>query len=294
MNALVLIVIIVAALVLVGAGLFFFRRQNVAVDTPSLPAVADTDTKEVEAKADSDVLVQDAPDAERVDVDTAPVVDEPEPEPEPEPLAKATFRDRLAGVLGGLRGRSIDEDAWEELEEALILADVGVPTTMAILDRVRDRAKEEKAKDFDDALALLRNEMEIELGDTDISLAVEGEPAIWMFVGVNGVGKTTTIGKLAKREADAGRTLVLAAGDTFRAAAAEQLETWAERSDAGFVRGAEGADPGSVVFDAVEHATAINADLVLADTAGRLHNKTNLMEELRKVRRVAEKAKGQV
>jgi len=293
-NALVLIVIIVAALVLVGAGLFFFRRQNVAVDTPSLPAVAATDTKEVEAKADSDVLVQDAPDAERVDVDTAPVVDEPEPEPEPEPLAKATFRDRLAGVLGGLRGRSIDEDAWEELEEALILADVGVPTTMAILDRVRDRAKEEKAKDFDDALALLRNEMEIELGDTDISLAVEGEPAIWMFVGVNGVGKTTTIGKLAKREADAGRTLVLAAGDTFRAAAAEQLETWAERSDAGFVRGAEGADPGSVVFDAVEHAAAINADLVLADTAGRLHNKTNLMEELRKVRRVAEKAKGQV
>lgn len=294
MNALVLIVIIVAALVLVGAGLFFFRRQNVAVDTPSLPAVAATDTKEVEAKADSDVLVQDAPDAERVDVDTAPVVDEPEPEPEPEPLAKATFRDRLAGVLGGLRGRSIDEDAWEELEEALILADVGVPTTMAILDRVRDRAKEEKAKDFDDALALLRNEMEIELGDADISLAVEGEPAIWMFVGVNGVGKTTTIGKLAKREADAGRTLVLAAGDTFRAAAAEQLETWAERSDAGFVRGAEGADPGSVVFDAVEHAAAINADLVLADTAGRLHNKTNLMEELRKVRRVAEKAKGQV
>ena len=294
MNALLLIVIIVAALVLVGAGLFFFRRQNVAVDTPSLPAVAATDTKEVEAKADSDVLEQDAPDAERVDVDTAPVVDEPEPEPEPEPLAKATFRDRLAGVLGGLRGRSIDEDAWEELEEALILADVGVPTTMAILDRVRDRAKEEKAKDFDDALALLRNEMEIELGDTDISLAVEGEPAIWMFVGVNGVGKTTTIGKLAKREADAGRTLVLAAGDTFRAAAAEQLETWAERSDAGFVRGAEGADPGSVVFDAVEHAAAINADLVLADTAGRLHNKTNLMEELRKVRRVAEKAKGQV
>lgn len=294
MNALVLIVIIVAALVLVGAGLFFFRRQNVAVDTPSLPAVAATDTKEVEAKADSDVLEQDAPDAERVDVDTAPVVDQPEPEPEPEPLAKATFRDRLAGVLGGLRGRSIDEDAWEELEEALILADVGVPTTMAILDRVRDRAKEEKAKDFDDALALLRNEMEIELGDTDISLAVEGEPAIWMFVGVNGVGKTTTIGKLAKREADAGRTLVLAAGDTFRAAAAEQLETWAERSDAGFVRGAEGADPGSVVFDAVEHAAAINADLVLADTAGRLHNKTNLMEELRKVRRVAEKAKGQV
>jgi len=195
-------------------------------------------------------------------------------------------------VLGGLRGRQIDEDAWEDLEDALIMADVGVDTTQAIIGRVQERAKAEKAKEFDDALALLREEMEIELGDSDITLSVEGQPAIWMFVGVNGVGKTTTIGKLAKRESDAGRSLVLAAGDTFRAAAAEQLETWAERSDAGFVRGAEGADPGSVVFDAVEHAAAKNADLVLADTAGRLHNKANLMEELRKVRRVAEKAQG--
>lgn len=303
MNALLLIIIIVAALVVVGAGLFFFRRQNVAVEAPTRPAVA-TPTAADEPDTDvepGDVLVEERPEADTdvAEVVEAPVEAEPEedvvePEPEPEPVEKATFRDRLAGVLGGLRGRSIDEDAWEELEEALILADVGVPTTMAILDRVRDRAKEEKAKDFDAALALLRDEMEIELGDTDISLAVEGDPAIWMFVGVNGVGKTTTIGKLAKREADAGRKLVLAAGDTFRAAAAEQLETWADRSEAGFVRGAEGADPGSVVFDAVEHAAAANADLVLADTAGRLHNKANLMEELRKVRRVAEKAKGQV
>lgn len=282
------IILIVAALLLVGAGLFFFRRQNVAVEAPSRPEVSAP-----AAEADSDVLEEVA-----VPDDISDLVEEevePEPEPEPEPVVeKATFRGRLASVLGGLRGRSIDEDSWEELEEALILADVGVPTTMKILDRVRDRAKEEKAKDFDAALALLRDEMEKELGDTDISLAVEGEPAIWLFVGVNGVGKTTTIGKLAKRESDAGRKLVLAAGDTFRAAAAEQLETWADRSDAGFVRGSEGADPGSVVFDAVEHAAAAKADLVLADTAGRLHNKTNLMEELRKVRRVAEKAQGKV
>ena len=309
MNALLLVIVIVIALAVVGAGLFFSRRQNAAAEAPPRPAATAPDVREV-ADVAGDVLVEEAPDVDPRDVADVPgdLLVEPEPELEaevepeldaevelePEPAEKATFRDRLAGVLGGLRGRSIDEDAWEELEEALILADVGVPTTMAILDRVRDRAKEEKARDFDAALALLRDEMELELGDIDISLVIEGEPAIWMFVGVNGVGKTTTIGKLAKREADAGRKIVLAAGDTFRAAAAEQLETWAERSDAGFVRGAEGADPGSVVFDAVEHAAAVNADLVMADTAGRLHNKTNLMEELRKVRRVAEKAQGKV
>ena len=301
MSALLVIILVVVALAVVGGGLFFFRRQNVAVQAPPRAAVDKPKAKVVD-EADGDVLVEDRPEgdeSEPVDGVDEPEeveeVEEPEEEVEDEaPAPKATFRDRLAGVLGGLRGRSIDEDAWEELEEALILADVGVPTTMAILDRVRDRAKEEKATDFDAALALLRDEMEIELGDTDISLAIEGDPAIWLFVGVNGVGKTTTIGKLAKRETDAGHKLVLAAGDTFRAAAAEQLEAWATRSDTGFVRGAEGADPGSVVFDAVEHAAAANADLVLADTAGRLHNKANLMEELRKVRRVAEKAQGKV
>lgn len=308
MTALLIIILVIVALAAAGAGIYFLRRQNVPVEAPPRPAVqADTRTETAEAEGDVldepepvEVIDDVAPPEADVDV-IEPEVVEPdvdipdEPELVEEPVVeKATFRDRLAGVLGGLRGRSIDEDAWEELEEALILADVGVKTTMAILDRVRDRAKQEKAKDFDAALALLRDEMERELGDRDISLAVEGAPAIWLFVGVNGVGKTTTIGKLAKREADAGRTLVLAAGDTFRAAAAEQLQAWAERSDAGFVRGAEGADPGSVVFDAVEHAAAIKADLVLADTAGRLHNKANLMEELRKVRRVAEKAKGRV
>ena len=298
MSPLVIIILAVLFLAAVGVGLYLSRR-NVAVAPPERD-LDGRSTPEVTTKRDDpgDVLVDDR-EVELVDrdipedgdlavIDDEPVVEEEAPAP------RATFRDRLSGVLGGLRGRSIDEDAWEELEEALILADVGVPTTMALLERVRDRAKAEKAKDFDGALALLRDEMEIELGDVDISLAIEGDPAIWLFVGVNGVGKTTTIGKLAKREADAGRKLVLAAGDTFRAAAAEQLQTWAERSDAGFVRGSEGADPGSVVFDAVEHAAAANADLVLADTAGRLHNKTNLMEELRKVRRVAEKAQGQV
>ena len=122
----------------------------------------------------------------------------------------------------------------------------------------------------------------------------EGEPNVWMFVGVNGVGKTTTIGKLANQQVTEGRTVLLAAGDTFRAAAAEQLYTWAERSGADFVRGAEGGDPSSVIFDGVERAASKGVDLVMADTAGRLHTKSNLMDELKKVRRVAEKGAGEV
>ena len=144
----------------------------------------------------------------------------------------------------------------------------------------------------------LQREMTDRLEGGDRTLAfVEGEPGspnIWMFVGVNGVGKTTTIGKLADQQIADGRTVLLAAGDTFRAAAAEQLTTWAERSGAEIVRGAEGGDPSSVIYDGVERAAARNIDLVMADTAGRLHTKSNLMEELRKVRRVAEKGAGRV
>ena len=303
MSTLLIIILIVAALLVAGGAAFVLRgRRTVELPQPTTP---DVKTPEVKAPPTDDVDIDEAVLDEPVEVDEAPelVEDEviEEDEDEDEVVEKATFRDRLtkareglAGALGGLRGRSVDEDAWEELEEALILADVGVPTTMRMLERVRERCKEDKVTDFDGALSLLREEMENELGDSDISLAIDGEPAVWMFVGVNGVGKTTTIGKLAKRETDAGRDVVLAAGDTFRAAAAEQLETWANRCDAGFIRGSEGADPGSVIFDAVEHAAARNADLVLADTAGRLHNKANLMEELSKVRRVAEKGAGKV
>lgn len=305
-NTVLLIILIVVALLILGGAAFALRgRRTVELEAPP---VADAPTIDTVDDA-TDVL--DAPEAvdDALDVlDEAPPVDEdelvepePEPEPEPEVVEKATFRDRLAkareglaGALGGLRGRSVDEDAWEELEEALILADVGVPTTMKMLERVRERCKDDKVTDFDGALERLREEMEVELGDADLSLAIEGEPAIWMFVGVNGVGKTTTIGKLANREMQAGQSVVLAAGDTFRAAAAEQLETWADRSGSRFIRGSEGADPGSVIFDAVEHAAAQDATLVMADTAGRLHNKANLMEELRKVRRVAEKGAGKV
>ena len=283
-EAVELLIIIVLVAVVLFSGVYLLARRRV-VEAPT--------ERRLDPQAEGTVA-----DREVAEADVGPDPDEIEAAP---PVEKATFRNRLgkaraglAGALGGLRGRGIDEETWEELEEALITADVGVPTTMAMLGRVRERCKAEAVTESDGALGLLRQEMEAELGDADISLVADGEPAVWLFVGVNGVGKTTTIGKLAKREADAGRKVVLAAGDTFRAAAAEQLEAWAARCDAGFVRGAEGADPGSVVFDAVEHAAAQGADLVLADTAGRLHNKANLMEELRKVRRVAEKGAGRV
>jgi fused signal recognition particle receptor len=152
----------------------------------------------------------------------------------------------------------------------------------------------EGVADADGLLRLLKVEFLARLGDADRNLTLGGEPSVWLFVGVNGVGKTTTIGKLGHRESVAGHRVVFAAGDTFRAAAADQLSLWADRSGSAVVRGAEGADPSSVVYDAVAHAASRGADLVLADTAGRIHTKANLMDELSKVRRVAEKGAGTV
>jgi fused signal recognition particle receptor len=220
---------------------------------------------------------------------------EPEPTPLPPPAVKPRFRDRLgkarslfAGYLTSVRSRGrIDEETWEELEEALILADVGIDTTTGVLEGLRSRVKRDTISDPEDLLAALKGDL-IERLAGERSLHFEaGGPNVWLFVGVNGVGKTTTIGKIGLREAAAGRSVVMAAGDTFRAAAADQLELWAKRVGADLVRGADGADPGAVVFDAVERAAARKADLVLADTAGRLHTKVNLMEELKKVHRVA-------
>ena len=193
---------------------------------------------------------------------------------------------RVAGVVDGR--------TWGGLTNALLLADIGLPTTEALLDGVRHRVGAEGVDDIEGVLGLLKEEILDRLGGADRSLAVGGQPSVWLFVGVNGVGKTTTIGKLGWREASAGRSVVFAAGDTFRAAAADQLQVWADRAGATMVRGAEGADPSSVVFDAVEHAAARGADLVLADTAGRVHTRGNLMDELAKVRRVADKGAGTV
>jgi fused signal recognition particle receptor len=243
------------------------------------------------------------------------------PEPDPETVAeieaalaeaveevqeeavRPRFRDRLSrargtisGYLGSIVSRSgIDDQTWEELEEALIRADVGVQTTQSLLDELRKEVVDKGITEPAALLEQLKGDLKARLavGDRRLHLA-DTSPSVWLFVGVNGVGKTTTIGKVAKQQAQAGRSVVMAAGDTFRAAAAEQLGTWAERTGADLVRGEEGGDPSSVIFDGVQRAASRGADLVLADTAGRLHTKVNLMEELRKVRRVADKEPGTV
>ena len=168
-------------------------------------------------------------------------------------------------------------------------------TTTALLDDLRGRVKQEGIQTPDELVEALKADLKKSLSVADRSLRFEpGAPNVWLFVGVNGVGKTTTIGKVGQWQAGEGRSVIMAAGDTFRAAAAEQLELWSKRVGAQLVRGNEGGDPGAVVFDAVERAAARQVDLVLADTAGRLHTKVNLMEELKKVRRVAEKGAGRV
>jgi len=207
----------------------------------------------------------------------------------------SSARDAWSSQLASIRASEVvDERTWQDLGDALLLADVGVATTDELLAEVRQRVERDGVDDVDEVLGTLKVVLVDRLGGADRSLALGGQPSVWLFVGVNGVGKTTTIGKLGAREVALGVSVVFAAGDTFRAAAADQLATWADRAGAPVVRGAEGADPGSVVFDAVEHAASRGADLVLADTAGRIHTKSNLMDELAKVRRVAEKGSGTV
>lgn len=204
-------------------------------------------------------------------------------------------RERLAGAVRSLRSRStLDGTVWDELEEALLSADVGVGTTTALLDGLREQVTAGAIEGPDALIDALKADVEARLvGDRSLAVSEDGT-TVWLFVGVNGVGKTTTIGKLAKREVDAGKSVVLAAGDTFRAAAGQQLGIWGERTGADVVQGQDGGDPSSVIFDAVQRAAARGADLVMADTAGRIHTKSNLMEELRKVRRVADRDPGDV
>jgi fused signal recognition particle receptor len=295
----VLILIAVVVLVLGGAVFVATRRGSDTLLEPPPPPVAPG------PPAPAPPVEEATPPAPEVVVE--PEVVEPEPEvvePEPEPVReKPTFRERLgrarssmSGYVGSVLSRGkIDQETWDDLEEAMIRADVGVGATTAMLDQLRATVAERKITDPAELLEALKDQLKGDLASGDRALRYEaGAPNVWLFVGVNGVGKTTTIGKVGRQQASEGRSVVMAAGDTFRAAAAEQLETWAERAGAELVRGAEGGDPSAIIFDAVQRAAARGSDLVLADTAGRLHTKVNLMEELRKVRRVADREPGKV
>lgn len=200
-------------------------------------------------------------------------------------------KDNLIGKVEAIfTGKKIDAMTLEELEEALLTADLGIKATSEIMDFLKDKAKQGKIENPDNIKAYLKEEMSQMLGPARLIDFSYERPYVILAVGVNGVGKTTTIGKLASRFISEGKSVMMAAGDTFRAAAIDQLEIWANRSGAQIVRHQDGSDPAAVAFDAIEAAKARSLDVVIVDTAGRLHTKSPLMEELKKVRRVIEKA----
>ena len=196
-------------------------------------------------------------------------------------------REALSDTLGSVFAASeIDEDFYDELEESLILADLGMDTAIRAVTKLRQRVNNNNLKTVEQAREALKDILEeiLNVGDTALNLSTS--PSVILVIGVNGVGKTTTIGKIAKQLTDQGKKVLLVAADTFRAAAADQLEIWAERSGASIVRQTEGADPASVVYDGIQSARAKEVDVIIIDTAGRLHNKTNLMNELNKISRI--------
>ncbi|MFB7378922.1 signal recognition particle-docking protein FtsY [Kitasatospora purpeofusca] len=306
------ILAVVIAVVAVGAiaGLVVSgrRRQQLppksqapvitAPPTPREPAVGEEAAPPTEEPRRTVEEVQ-LPEAEVVPeaVEEAPSVEVPEPTAG----RLVRLRSRLSrsqnslgkGLLSLLSREHLDEDTWEEIEDTLLTADVGVAPTQELVERLRTRVKVLGTRTPDELRALLREEL-VELIGKDADRVVrstkhEEGPAVVLVVGVNGVGKTTTTGKLARVLVADGRSVVLGAADTFRAAAADQLQTWGERVGARTVRGPEGGDPASVAFDAVKEGIAEGVDTVLVDTAGRLHTKTGLMDELGKVKRVVEK-----
>jgi fused signal recognition particle receptor len=287
------------------------RAQPTEIRPAAGPVTPETETAEAPAAADEITAAEP--------VAPEPVAAEPVAEPPTYRSRLGKARGLLSGYLGTVRSKGkIDAGTWDDLEEALIRADVGVGATDALLDGLRTRVKGGEISGPDALVDALKTELVSMLTTGDASLALPGSSAdsaqdgssadgkdredgedsrsvdVWLFVGVNGVGKTTTVGKVANRLSRSGTKVLLAAGDTFRAAAGEQLTMWASRADADIVRGSEGGDPSSVVFDAVQRAASRGHAVVLADTAGRLHNKVNLIEELKKIRRVADRPPGRV
>ncbi|MER5898096.1 signal recognition particle-docking protein FtsY [Streptomyces sp. NPDC001876] len=312
----IVILAVVIALVAVGliSGLVVSSRKKKQLP-PSAPSSTPTITPPAEphigdeAEAPRDearrTIEEVGPPGTEAPAGEAPVVIEPEipplEVPEPTEGRLVRLRARLArsqnslgkGLLTLLSRDNLDEDTWEEIEDTLLTADVGVAPTQELVERLRERVRILGTRTPEGLRTLLREEL-INLLGTDFDRAVKTEggaetPGVVMVVGVNGTGKTTTTGKLARVLVADGRSVVLGAADTFRAAAADQLQTWGERVGARTVRGPEGGDPASIAFDAVKEGIAEGADVVLIDTAGRLHTKTGLMDELGKVKRVVEK-----
>ncbi|MCG7243388.1 MULTISPECIES: signal recognition particle-docking protein FtsY [Corynebacterium] len=277
--------------------------------------VDDKDADHIEERVDNHEEAEEAAAAADAQTDAAEAAKEQTPVPEGEPAAAAQPTEDIApagGRLGRLRGRlsrsqnaigqglmgilsagDLDEDAWEEIEDTLIMADLGTKSTMKVTDSLRDKIAERGVSSEEEARAMLR-ECLIEACHPEMDRSIrampnDGKPAIVMVVGVNGTGKTTTTGKLARVLVSMDHSVLLGAADTFRAAAADQLETWGRRVGAETVRGKEGADPASVAFDAVATGVEQQVDVVLVDTAGRLHTSTDLMDQLGKVKRVVEK-----
>ncbi|MFF0447102.1 signal recognition particle-docking protein FtsY [Streptomyces sp. NPDC004609] len=312
----IVILAVVIALVAVGAisGLVISSRKKKQLP-PSAPSSTPTITAPPAEPhvGDEAETPREEPRRTIEEVDLPPggeaagtaVVAEPEAPgieiPEPTAGRLVRLRARLArsqnslgkGLLTLLSREHLDEDTWEEIEEILLTADVGVAPTQELVERLRERVRVLGTRTPDDLRTLLREEL-LQLVGTDFDREVKTEsgldtPGVVLVVGVNGTGKTTTTGKLARVLVADGRSVVLGAADTFRAAAADQLQTWGERVGARTVRGPEGGDPASIAFDAVKEGIAEGADVVLIDTAGRLHTKTGLMDELGKVKRVVEK-----
>jgi fused signal recognition particle receptor len=295
------------------------------IDTSGLPAVGDDATvpRDAPKRTIADVQLPEAP-VETTEPAAAPEVEPEAPEPaaEPEPAAVVPveeiaptdveeiappegrldrLRGRLAksqntlgrGMLGLLGGGDLDEESWEAVEDTLLIADLGPVVTESVVSSLRSRMASGRVRTETDARAIVRDvlieELQPNLDRSIKALPHENKPSVLLVVGVNGTGKTTTVGKLARVLVADGRRVVLGAADTFRAAAADQLQTWGSRVGAEVVRGAEGADPASVAFDAVDKGIENGADVVVIDTAGRLHTKTGLMDELGKVKRVVSK-----
>jgi fused signal recognition particle receptor len=293
----------------VAVGLLVARKRRVDLDVtkaePSSekPAVYETEQKAISfsSVAEAEPVVEEVVAEVLEQVVEEAVEKTAAPEIEPADGRLYRLRSRLSrsqstfgqGLLGLLGAGDLNDDSWEDIEDTLLMADLGAATTLELIAQLRERIGAQGVRTAEQARALLESvlvdALRPELDRSIKALPHDGLPAVALVVGVNGTGKTTTTGKLARVLVADGRTVLLGAADTFRAAAADQLETWAQRAGAQIVRGAEGSDPAAIAFDAVKKGIELGVDTVLVDTAGRLHTKTGLMDELGKVKRVVEK-----